>query len=253
MDDTDLDIIVVDDEDGKPIGRPTVTFAFELTSRMPYGMAITFRRGSYLTIAACLLHGILPKPDYRAIYGLRNDWLVCGVPEEIIIDRGKHYIGKGLKDACAVLDIRITPLPRRTPWWKGHIERMFRTQNTGVIHSLPGTTKSNVVDRGDYKSQKNAFIRYSRFIQLLLMFLLDDYAIKEHRALRDTPMNVWNTGVLENAPFLGRSPEEVHRLLCRQTKRLIGRTGVSLEGLIYQSSELITLRTNMLRCPNSSL
>jgi putative transposase len=40
----------------------------------------------------------------------------------------------------------------QTPHLKAAIERAFGSVNTGILHKLPGTTLSNVIQRGDYDS-----------------------------------------------------------------------------------------------------
>ncbi len=96
IDDTDLDFIVVDLEDRLPIGRPTITKAIDTYSGMPYGFYVGFEPPSYLTVQACLYHGILPKPDCQQLYGTNHSWPVYGLPETLIVDNGPHYKGHNI-------------------------------------------------------------------------------------------------------------------------------------------------------------
>ncbi len=65
LDHTVLDLIVVDEEDRLPIGRPTVTLALDVCSGLPAGMHVGFEAAGYGAAMRCLLHAILPKEDAR--------------------------------------------------------------------------------------------------------------------------------------------------------------------------------------------
>ena len=62
-----------------------------------------------------------------------------------------------MRAAAADLGINeVVFCPRKTAWFKGSVERFFRTQNDGVIHSQPGTTKSNPQKKAGYDSKAHA-------------------------------------------------------------------------------------------------
>jgi len=63
LDHTPLDLIVVDEEDRLPIGRPTVTLALDVYSGFPVGIHVGFEAAGYGAAMRCLLHAILPKED----------------------------------------------------------------------------------------------------------------------------------------------------------------------------------------------
>ncbi len=118
IDHTLLDLFLVGEEDRLPIGRPTLTLAIDGYSRMPFGLFIGFEPPSYLAVMGCLLHRILPKPDAREQYGTENGWPVWGLPEKLITDNGREFVGRDLEDACAQLGIVLEPNPPRSPWYK---------------------------------------------------------------------------------------------------------------------------------------
>jgi putative transposase len=142
IDHTPLDVILVDPQDRRPIGRPTLTLALDVHSGFPLGCYVGFEPPSYRTVQSCLLHAILPKEDVRARYGTQHPWLAYGLPETLVVDNGPEFVGRDLDDACGQLGIVIERTPVRQPWYKGSIERHFRTHNTGLVHTLPGTTAS---------------------------------------------------------------------------------------------------------------
>ncbi len=244
IDHTCLDLLVVDEEDRLPIGRPTLTFALDVYTGFPFGCYVGFEPPSYHTVQLCLLHGILPKPDCQNLYGTTNSWSVYGLPEVLVVDNGKEFRGQDLSDACAQLGIELQPTPVRKPWFKGSIERYFRTLNTGLIHPLPGTTFSNILERGDYNPATQACISLASFRQLLHIFILDVYAQRWHSGLEATPVKRWQESVLAGfKPALAHSAQEVRILLLRTAERTVQRTGIDFEALRYQCPELARVRS----------
>jgi len=55
LDHTVLDLIVVDEEDRLPIGRPTVTLALDVYSGLPAGLYVGFEPAGYGAAMRCLL------------------------------------------------------------------------------------------------------------------------------------------------------------------------------------------------------
>jgi putative transposase len=247
IDDTSLDFIVVDLVDRLPIGRPTITKAIDAYSGMPYGFYVGFEPPSYLTIQACLYHGILPKPDCQQIYGTKHSWPVYGLPETLIVDNGRHYTGYDLDYACEQLGVLLEFMPVKKPWWKAKIESSFYSDDRGLIHTLPGTTFSNILERGDYDSLRHACISLEGFMQLLHVYLLDEYAIDWHDGVGKNggvPMKLWEESVLSGyIPCLHHNVNDLRYILYPGELRTVQASGIDLEALRYQSSALAGLRS----------
>ncbi len=167
MDQTPLDLMVVDDVDRLPIGRPYLCTAIDGESRYPWGWDVGFEPDSYWTSAQTLGHGIIPSDDAIALYGTKHRHQSWGVPENLIVDNESCLVGDDMKEACAELGMNLVQMPLGQPWMKGKIERHIRTHNQGLLHTLPGTTFSNVVARGDYDPMKHACISLSAFRRML--------------------------------------------------------------------------------------
>jgi len=243
LDHTALDLIVVDEADRLPIGRPTVTLALDVYSGLPAGVHVGFGAAGYGAAMRCLLHSILPKEDARARYGTKNPWPVYGLPETLVVDRAPHLVGGDLGDACGQLGIALDPSPAKHPWFKGAIERQFRTHNTGLVHGLPGTTFSNVLARGEYDSAGMACISLARFREILHVYLLDVYGQDWNRGVGGVPATRWAEAVAAGwAPALHHDAAEVRILLGRAAVRTIQRAGIDHLCLRYQSTALDALR-----------
>ncbi|MBN1955259.1 MAG: transposase [Anaerolineae bacterium] len=244
IDHTAMDLIVVDDRDNLPLGRPTLTYCLDTATRYPLGFYVGFDPPSYLTVMECLHHAILAKGNVRGTYGTQHDWLACGIPAGLAVDNGKEFIGADLFDACHALGIELAQMPIRTPHFKAAVERMFRTLNTGLLHTLPGTTFSNPQQRGDYESAQEACIDLRDLDTLLHIFLLDVYAESFHRGLGSIPARQWEAITREGFfPRLPASAAELKILLGRVTQRVIQPYGIEFMRLRYNSPDLAPLRT----------
>jgi putative transposase len=246
IDHTVLDFIVVDEEDRLPIGRPTLTFALDVYSGFPFGFYLGFEPASYLTVQQCLLMGILPKLDCQALYATKNPWPVYGLPETLIVDNGKEFIGRDLADACAQLGIILEQMPVKKPWYKGAIERHFRTNNTGLLHLLPGSTMSNILARVDYDPMRDACISLKALVEVLYTFWLDIDAQKWHKGVNGIPAKMWEESIRAGwLPTLHQNSTEVRILLYRSTERTLRREGIFFQSLRYQHPKLAYLRSKI--------
>lgn len=81
-------------------------------------------------------------------------------------DNGKEFYSRHFEDACLQLGIRLQYAPPKCAWYKGTMERWFGTQNTRLLHELPGATFSNIFDRGDYDPQKHAVISLEALLEI---------------------------------------------------------------------------------------
>jgi len=243
IDHTLLHLFVVDMDDRLPIGRPTLTLATDRYSKMPFGFDVSFQPGSYLTVMRCLRYGILPKPDCQTQYGTVHPFPVYGLPETIVVDRGMEFIGTSLETALGLLGVIHEVMPGRTPWYKGGIERFFRTHNQGLLEGLPGYTFTRVFSQAEYDPAQDACISLEAFRKLLHIFLLDIYAQRWHHGMDDIPMRRWNEARCAGlAPTFYHDAEELRIILCASATRTLTRQGITWETLRYNSPALTPLR-----------
>jgi putative transposase len=248
IDHTPADIILVDAGDGLPLGRPTLTSVLDVATRYPLGYYLGFEPPSYLAACEALAHAFKPKGDIRARYGTAHEWIAYGLPRTLVVDNGREFKGRSLEDACLWLGIILEYTPKRTPHFRGSVERLFRTQNTGLFHSLDGTTFANIFERGDYESLELAKLTLADIDSALHIFLLDYYAEQFHEGLQGIPARRWEH-FLGNGfqPRLPANVEDVDILLGRVFYRSLFHYGVEIDGLRYNHKELAYLRDQLKR------
>lgn len=246
IDHTKLDLIVVDDRDNLALGRPILTDCIDVATRYPLGYYLGFEPASYYSVLECLYDAIRPKTDTREKYETEHEWQAFGIPSQLVIDNGKEFTGRDLKDACELLGISLLSTPVRAPHFKGTVERYFGTLNTMLLHGLPGTTFSNPTKRGDYDSINQACITLSELEKLINVLIVDVYAENHHAGLDGIPARRWENAI--EAGFMPRLPpnlEELSVLLGRVSKRVVHKYGIEFECLLYNAPELAHLRARL--------
>ncbi len=214
IDHTKSDLIVIDDQDNLPLGRLTLTYCLDVTTRYPLGYYMGFEPPSYLAVMECLYHAICPKENTKEKYETEHDWQAYGIPSTLVIDNGREFIGHDLEDACLLLGIVLQQTPVKTPHFKAAVERMYGSLNTMLFHTLPGTTFSNIRERGDYDSVKKACVYLSDVDKMLNILLLDIYAERFHHGLNGIPARRWEELTKHGfAPGLPPNAKELSILL----------------------------------------
>ena len=111
-------------------------------------------------MALCLAHAVLPKDEWLSRWRV-DIWPVWGKPDTIHVDNGKDFRSEALSRGCQQHGITLDFRPVARPAYGGHIERLIGTM-MGEVHLLPGTTFSNIQERGDYNSEKHSCLRSMR-------------------------------------------------------------------------------------------
>lgn len=245
LDHTLLDVVVIDEEDGLPIGRPTLTAVRDKYSGCIPGVALSFEPPCVQSVLDCLLYAIPEKSQVQKPFGLKYGYVGYGVPETLVVDQGKEMLGRDLEEACLHLGIELEHMPGRSPWMKGSIERWFRTLNTDMVHALPGTTFSHVLQRGDYRSEHVACVTLDGLWVLLHRWIVEVYTREYRRgSVQGVPVKLWEQAIERGfVPRLPANREALAVLLSRRAVRTVQRYGIELEGLLYQDERLAKLRS----------
>lgn len=204
IDHTKLDIILVDDHYRQPIGRPWITLAFDVHSRMVVGFYVSFDPPSALSTGLCLTHSILTKDQWLNKYRTQQKWPVWGLPAKVHLDNAKEFRGNMLQRSCEQYGIDLEWRPVARPNFGGHIERALGSF-AKEIHTLPGSTFSNPREKGEYDSEGKAALTLSEFEEWLTIYTVDVYHQKFHTGIGMAPVQAWNLGILgsKDKPGIG--------------------------------------------------
>lgn len=244
IDHTPLDIILVDDLHRRPIGRPWITLAIDVFSRMVAGLYVSLDPPGSLSTGLCIAHAILPKEQWLARHEIPAEWPVWGVMKTIHADNAKEFRGNMLKRACEQHGISLEWRPVATPNYGGHIERLMGTF-AKEIHKLPGTTFSGVKERGEYESEKQAAMTLREFEGWLTTYITGVYHQRVHSSIGTSPIRKYEQGIFgtPEQPGTGlpaRIADEDHLRLdfMPYIERTVQQYGVVIDEIHYYSDVL---------------
>jgi len=240
------DVILVDDEHRRSIGRPWVTIAIDVSTRVVLGLLISLDPPSTLSVALCLYHVLFPKETWLAELGLGElTWPCYGSPGALHADNAREFRGVTLKRAAELHRIRLEWRPVKTPRYGAHIERLMGTVQT-EMKILPGATDSDVVKRGDLHPDASAVMTLREYAIYLTRFIAGQYHLRPHAGLEQrTPLQAWRDAVLPSAegPGIGLPPrlanrDRVHLDFLPMTQRMVRKDGLWIDKLHYYDAVL---------------
>lgn len=244
IDHTPADIILVDDVFRKPIGRPWITLAIDVNTRMVTGYYLSFDPPSETSVAMCVAQSMIPKEEWLSLHKVEASWPVWGTPKTIHVDNGADFRSNNFQQSCTMYGIHLEFRPVKQPKYGGHIERLLGTL-LREIHGLPGTTFSSIKDRDGYDSDKHAAITKSEFEEWLVTLICKIYHQKLHTSIGMTPLRKWEIGIFGNQEEQGigmpaRPTDRLSILLdfLPSFKRTVQTFGVTIDGLTYYAEAL---------------
>ncbi len=227
-----LDVLLTDPETGEIMGRPYGTCLIDKYSRCILAFKITMIPFSAATLLDTLSTALSEEKEKFA-----------GCFETLIVDNGSDYISHSVQNFCQSTGIRIEYGPPRDPNSKPHVERFFRTVNTQLIHLLTGTTFSNPVDRGEYKSEKYACLSLEK-LQEHVEDWLEIYHQGIHQGHGRCPEKLWEES-LKNNPVVTFPKNHLSTIAREIEYRNIVKGRVKVHGLQWFSSALATLEQEL--------
>ena len=121
IDHTRIDVVVVDEGDRLPIGRPWLTLAIDVASRVVLGFSVSLEGPSVVSVALTLVHAVLPKDLWLADRQLEVPWPMWGLPELLQLDNAPEFHSRALVRGAQEYGIRIDYRRPGTPHFGGHI------------------------------------------------------------------------------------------------------------------------------------
>ena len=237
IDHTKADVTVVDPVTRRPLGRPTLTLAIDVNTRMVLGFHLSLEPPSLLAVALCLTHAVMDKSFWLAARGIGTDWPARGIPKAIYVDNGAEFHARAFERACSDYQIELSHRPPGTPRYGGHIERLIGTM-MGAIHLLPGSHFSNIFERGDLEAEAEAVMTLHELEIWLALEITGSYHARVHSVLDTTPLAVWTEGT---GQVSSRMPADLQQFLVDflpSEQRVLQRDGLHLFHIRYWSDEL---------------
>lgn len=239
IDHTRVDLHIVDDEHRTSIGRPWLTLAIDIYSRMIVGYYLSLDAPSGVSVGMCIVNAILQKNKLLNQFELDTEWNVWGKFDNIFTDNGADFRSFSVEQACLANGIHINFRPIGKKEYGGHIERLIGTTMTEV-HDIPGTTYSNIKEKMDYDSEGNACMTFDEFEKWLLIYITKIYQHNIHSGIKTSPYIKWKEGIFGTKDTLGigypQIPGDIESLtidFLPSIERTVQKNGVTIDGLTY--------------------
>ncbi|GAA4250827.1 DDE-type integrase/transposase/recombinase [Azospirillum formosense] len=231
-----IDLIAVHPLTGRPLGRPWLTIILDRATRVILGAHLSFEVPSYASLQRALAHAFWKK-DLTGIEGLEHDWPCHGIPEWVFCDNGKELRSKSLRLTEAMLNFAVFNLPRKTPWLKGAIERLFGSISVQVFSHEEGTILSRTKDF--YDPVARARLTLAEVNHKILKWIVDEYHEAVHPTIKCRPIEKWRqlTELYPVRPI----PDFDHiiRMTGEVIEKPISNVGVHYKGLLYSDPKVL--------------
>lgn len=235
IDHTVIDLIVVDERDRQPIGRPYLTLAIDVFTRCVLGMVVTLEAPSAVSVGLCLAHAACDKRPWLEGLNVEMDWPMSGKPRLLYLDNAAEFKSEALRrSAAGRLDYR----PPGQPHYGGIVERIIGTAMQMIHDELPGTTFSNPGQRGEYDSEKMATLTL-RELERWLALAVGTYHGSVHNGLLQPPAARWAEAVERvGVPAVVTRPTAFLVDFLPVIRRTLTRTGFVIDHIHYYADAL---------------
>ncbi|MDQ2802666.1 MAG: DDE-type integrase/transposase/recombinase, partial [Pseudomonadota bacterium] len=106
IDHTKVDLFVVEEVTREILGRPWLTLAVDVHTRMIVGFYLSFDAPSATSVAICLALSVSDKAPWLAALGVPGEWPAHSIPESVHVDNGREFHSRAFETACARHAIR---------------------------------------------------------------------------------------------------------------------------------------------------
>jgi len=160
------------------------------------------------------------------------------------MDNAKEFRGIDLQNVCDEYGINIVWRPVGKARFGAHIERLLGSLSK-YIHTLDGTTFSNIANKREYNSQKEATMTLGEFEKWLTILIADVYHKKIHSSLNMTPFQMYENGIFgtkvqppRGLPKRIEDEQFLYVNLLPKQERTIQKYGIQIDQISYYSEVL---------------
>lgn len=237
IDHTVIDLIIVDERDRQPIGRPYLTIAIDVFTRCVPGMVVTLEAPSAVSAGLCLAHAACDKRPSLERLDVEMNWPMSGKPKMLYLDNAAEFKSEALRRGCEQHGIQLSYRPPGLPHFGGVVERIIGTAMQ-MIHELPGTTFSNPNQRGKYDSDGMAALTL-RELERWLTLAIGAYHGSVHGTLLQPPAAIWADAVARSGmPAIVTHATAFLVDFLPVIRRTLTRTGFVIDHIHYYADAL---------------
>lgn len=228
-----LDVLIVDEDTGEIAGRAFGSCILDVYTRCVLAFFITIKPFSTATLLEAFKLAISNKGTG---FG--------GVMEIFIVDNGSDYASASIKNVCSHTGINIEFAEPKDPNAKAHVERFFGRLNDQLIHLLPGTTFSNHVMKGDYKSEEYACVTITVLREFVQKWIDEVYHCTIHEGHKRVPKVLWAESIKYN-PICEFPISKLEKIARTVFPRKVSKGRVTISNLKWYSHALATFEQEL--------
>lgn len=193
MDHTLLDLWVIDDEFGIPLGRPTITVLICAYSAYIVGFFISFEGESLARVIRTIKMAIEPKDEIVAGAGLDNQWHAMGLWETLCVDNALAYHSEQFRMICMQLCMDMEFGAVRMPWFKPVVERYIGE----TCRQLPVEGRPQKPGRhpDPIDPSKTACVSFGELCHAILRWVVDVQPFEINSRKMARPIDLWLEGL----------------------------------------------------------
>ncbi len=245
-DSTTLDMWCVDD-DGDPVGRPTVCAVIDCATGLILGLQVSWGAPSSSLTARTMKEVFVPKTDaFFDRYKIQNRFQAVGTPQLTVSDQGSENSGDiigSVLSASAQDWLKCVPgQPDKKPF----IERFFRELSRFITQFQGASQTSEIGAKKRTKiAEAEAVYTIREVEEMLQRWRYDIYAQKQRRRVQnilrtnESPIAAWNR--LSRRHLLPPAPSAVQvreMFMVEEAVRVAERDGIMFKNIRYASCEL---------------
>lgn len=238
MDHTVLDLYVIDDKRGVPLGRPVITILVDAYTQYILALYIGFEGESLSRVIRAIRLALSPKGAMTTFAKTRNDWLTPGLMECLVVDNALAFQSSQLHDIANAVGFELEYGAVRQPWFKGSVERAVGSVTMMLPRQgRPEKTKGGIATPKD--SAREACIMFSDLNEALIKWAVDVHPFKINVRKMSRPIDLMTEG-LKNmpAPVFVTSLDNLEFITSLSKEVTVSHTGIEFYYLNYRSIEL---------------
>ncbi|MGC5887287.1 Mu transposase C-terminal domain-containing protein [Ralstonia pseudosolanacearum] len=244
MDHTLLDLVVLDDQLGIPLGRPVITFLVCGFSGYILGFFISFEGETVGRVVQSIKVAVQPKDAITAGQGLVNPWYAMGLWETLVLDNSLSFHSPHIRHVASDLCLDVEYCPVRMPWFKPVVERQLGE----LTRQLPaqGRPKKPGVSPDPVDPSKSACITFSDLCFGVLQWVVDVHPFEINERKMARPIDLFREGLAScPAPTLMDDTSSLDVLAGLSSTATVDHSGIVHQWIRYASDELGAIRREM--------
>lgn len=241
MDHTVFDTwMVFDSKEFLPLGRPGLTVAIDVCTRMIVGYLLSFEPPSVYTIQTVLKRVNKNKRYVRTLYPhIKDGWDGWGRPNEVLVDQAWENKSPSFRHSLRDLGTDLILAPARTPEFKSIGERFFRTLNQMLAHKLAGGVPYNpYVMRSVGLDPKSDAVLSLDDLDALIHEAIIGYHHRKHKGIGAMPARVWRDKIAYRKRHIIRDVAALDNLVGRVESVELTTDGIRFKNMTFHDPEV---------------